>query len=140
MPNVRRLLPVLFLSLLFAGCGSLSSMQIFKDKKKQDTLTKTLNSYEMTMRWGELPQIYTFLEPDLVRQAVRQDNLNNIRVTSYEVVKGPAGISETQVLQTVNIHYIFNDRQIQKTLVDNQEWTYNEENKEWRRTNSIPNF
>jgi hypothetical protein len=140
MLNVRRLLPALFLTLLFAGCQSLSPMNIFKDKRKQDTLTKTLHSYELTVRWGELAQIYSFLEPDLARQTTRQENLTNIRVTSYEAIKGPAGISETQVLQTVKILYIYNDRQIQKTLIDNQEWTYYEENKEWRRTNPIPKF
>jgi hypothetical protein len=140
MLNVRRLFLVTTLALLFTGCESLSPIKAFKDKDKQDSLTKTLHSYELTVRWGDMVQMYTFLEPDLASKTTQQENLNNIRVTSYDVVKGPAGISETQVLQTVKINYIHNDRQIQKTIVDNQEWIYHVENKEWRRTNPIPKF
>jgi hypothetical protein len=140
MPNFRRIFPVLVFVLLTTGCQSLSPIKVFKDKSKQDTLSKTLHSYELTVRWGELAQVYSFLEPDLARQTTRQDNLSNIRVTSYEVLKGPAGVSQTQVLQTVKILYIYNDRQVQKTMVDNQEWTYYEDNEEWRRTNPIPRF
>ncbi len=138
MLNVRRVFLVMALALLFTGCESLSPMKAFKDKSKQDSLTKTLHSYELTVRWGDLAQMYTFLEPDLARNTERQENLKNIRVTSYETIKGPAGISGTQVLQTVQILYLYEDRQIQKTLTDNQEWTYYPENKEWRRTNPIP--
>jgi PBP1b-binding outer membrane lipoprotein LpoB len=138
MLNVRRLFLVAALALLFTGCESLSPIKAFKDKDKQDSLTKTLHSYELTVRWGDMVQMYTFLEPDLASKTIQQENLNNIRVTSYDVMKGPASISTTQVLQTVKINYIYNDRQIQKTIVDNQEWTYYVENKEWRRTNPIP--
>lgn len=139
MLNVRRVFLVMSLALFFAGCES-SPIKAFKDKDKQDTLTKTLHSYELTVRWGDMVQMYTFLEPDLASKTTQQENLNNIRVTSYDVVKGPANISTTQVLQTVKIDYIYNDRQVQKAIVDNQEWTYYVENKEWRRTNPIPKF
>ncbi len=140
MLTVRRVFLVLILALSFTGCESLSPIQAFKDKDKQDSLTKTLHSYELTVRWGELGQIYAFLHPDLAKEAKIQDNLGNIRVTSYEAIRGPIATSEFQAIQAVKILYIFNDRQIEKTMIDNQEWTYNAEKDEWRRTNPIPKF
>ena len=140
MQKARSVFLIIILALLFTGCESLSPIQAFKDKDKQDSMTKTLHSYELTVRWGELGQIYSFLHPDLAKESKIQDGLNNIRVTSYEVIKGPAAVSSFQVMQTVKILYIYDDRQIQKTLIDNQEWTYNEEKEEWRRTNFIPKF
>jgi hypothetical protein len=92
------------------------------------------------VRWGELSQIYTYLEPELAKKAERQSNLDNIRVTGYEVIKGPSAVSENEAMQTVKIQYIYNDRQVQKTLLDTQEWTYNAEKREWRRTSPIPKF
>ncbi len=135
---VRRVFLVIAISFLFTGCVSLP--QAFKNKDMQDSLNKTLKSYELTVRWGELSQIYSFLEPELAKTAQIQDNLQNVRTTSYEVIKGPSGTSENQAMQSVRILYIFNDRQIQKTLIDHQEWTYNAEKREWRRTNPIPKF
>jgi hypothetical protein len=140
MQNVRRVLLVSVLTLLFAGCESLSPIKAFKDKDKQDSLTKVLHSYELTVRWGELSQIYSYLTPEMVKKAEIQTNLNNIRVTSYEAIKGPIATAENKAMQTVKINFIYNDRQIQKTLIDTQEWTYETDNKEWRRTNSIPKF
>ncbi len=131
---------IITLALLLTGCQSFSPIKAFKDKDKQDTLTQALHSYELTVRWGELSQIYSFLHPDLAKETSIQNNLDNVRVTSYETIKGPTGVSEYQAMQTVRILYIYDDRQIQKTMIDNQEWTYNEDKRQWRRTNTIPKF
>jgi hypothetical protein len=139
MLNIRSAFLVMALALLFAGCES-SPIKAFKDKDKADNLTKTLHSYELTVRWGDLTQIYSFLEPEMARTTVRQEGLSNIRVTSYDAIKGPAGTGENDATQTVKIEYIFNDRQIQKSLIDTQTWTYNPDKQEWRRTNPIPQF
>jgi hypothetical protein len=140
MLNVQRAFLLSFLVLLFAGCESFSPIKPFKDKDKQDTLTKALHSYELTVRWGELGQIYSYLDPELAKKAEIQTNLNNIRVTSYDAIKGPAATAENEAMQTVKIDFIYNDRQVQKTIIDTQEWTYNPDKREWRRTNPIPKF
>jgi hypothetical protein len=137
---IKRVFLAITIAILFTGCESFSPIKAFKDKDMQDSLTKTLHSYELTTRWGELSQIYSFLEPELAKKSTIQGGLENIRVTSYEVIKGPIGSSKYQAIQSVKILYIYNDRQIQKTMIDNQEWDYNEEKKEWRRTNPIPKF
>jgi hypothetical protein len=137
MPTTRNMLLVMTLTLLVAGCNTLS---LFKSKDMQDSLDKTLHSYELTVRWGELSQIYLFLEPELAKQTVQQENLDGIRVTSYDVVRGPKRTGENQAIQSVRISYIYRDRQVEKTIIDNQIWAYNAEKNEWRRNNPIPKF
>lgn len=137
MRIVKNLSLALALTLFVTGCNTLA---LFKTKDMQDSLDKTLHTYELTVRWGDLSQIYFFLEPELEKQTKKQENLNEIRVTSYDVVKGPSRSGENDAMQSVQIRYIYQDRQIEKTMIDHQQWTYYEDKKEWRRTNQIPKF
>jgi hypothetical protein len=137
MRTVRNISLVVAIALLFTGC------QTIKQKDMQDTLSRVLHNYELTTRWGKLSQVYSFLTPELAAQAKIQDNLNNVRVTSYEVVQRPASIasnSDEEVMQSVHIRYIYSDRQVEKDLIDHQQWKYNEDKREWRRNNPIPSF
>ena len=137
MRTVRNISLLFTLTLLFTGC------QTIKQKDMQDTLSKVLHSYELTTRWGKLSQIYSFLTPELAKQAKIQESIDNIRVTSYEVVKRPASIAsnaDEEVMQSVHIRYIYSDRQVEKDLVDYQQWKYNADKREWRRNNQIPRF
>ncbi len=136
MQTVRNIYLVVAITLLLTGC------QTLKDKDMQDTLSKVLHSYELTARWGKLEQIYSFLLPELAKEAKIQEDINNIRVTHYEVVKRPASVAENNevMMQNVHIRYIYIDRQVEKEMVDNQEWTYDDDRREWRRSNPIPIF
>ena len=137
MRTARNISLLLALTLLVSGCNTLG---IFKTKDMQDTLNQTLHTYELTVRWGELSQIYSFLEPELAKQTEIQENLSGIRVTSYDVIKKPSSSGENEAMQSVKIRYIYRDRQVEKTIPDHQEWTYNGEKREWRRSNPIPKF
>ncbi len=136
MQTVRNIYLVVAITLLLTGC------QTIKDKDMQDTLSKVLHSYELTARWGKLEQIYSFLLPELAKEAKIQEDINNIRVTHYEVVKRPASVADNNevMMQNVHIRYIYIDRQVEKEMVDNQEWTYDDDRREWRRSNPIPIF
>ncbi len=137
MRTIRNISLLIFLTLLFTGC------QTLKQKDMQDTLSKVLHSYELTTRWGKLSQIYAFLTPELAKEAKIQADIDNIRVTSYEVVKRPASITSNNdelMMQSVHIRYIYSDRQVEKDMVDHQQWIYNEDRREWRRNNPIPKF
>ncbi len=136
MRTVRNIYLVVAITLLLTGC------QTIKDKDMQDTLSKVLHSYELTARWGKLEQIYSFLLPELAKEAKIQEDINNIRVTHYEVVKRPASVADNNevMMQNVHIRYIYIDRQVEKEIVDNQEWTYDDDRREWRRSNPIPIF
>jgi len=134
MRKLRNISLIVVIALLFTGC------QTIKKKDMQDTLSKVLHSYELTTRWGELSQIYSFLLPEMAKQAQIQEDIDNIRVTHYEVIKRPGSDSGEEVMQSVLIRYIYIDRQVEKSLVDHQQWQYNDDAREWRRSNPIPRF
>lgn len=100
-----------------------------------------LKQYAHEVRWGELDALSSYLAPDLIdeQDPVAKD-IANIRVTSYEVLTNPRPADEHQIVQTVKIEYLFRDRQVVYSLVDQQKWEFNPEDNSWIRINHIPVF
>jgi hypothetical protein len=93
------------------------------------------------VRWGQLEALPSYLKPELIAdQADIAKDPQNIRVTNYEVLRNPLPGEENQISQTVRIEYLFRDRQVVKTLIDQQLWEYFPEAKDWQRANPIPVF
>jgi hypothetical protein len=130
----RALLPLLAL-LLLSGCLSLQEREMNKQ------LEKTLHNYEMTLRWGYLQNLGDFLAPDVQQAApLTAEELKNIRITGYEVMRTPVYFDSERVVQTVAIRYVFEDRQVEKQLLDQQIWSYDPEKERWNRANPIPSL
>ncbi len=130
----RALLPLLAL-LLLSGCLSL------QEREMKKRLEKTLHDYEMTLRWGYLQNLGDFLDPEVPQTApLSPEELKNIRITGYEVMRSPVYIDPERVVQTVQIRYVFEDRQVEKQLLDQQLWSYDPEKERWNRANAIPNL
>ncbi len=121
-------------ALVLGGCQSLG------DKKKSDALTLALRAYENTLRWGEIEQAYDFLQPEKAKVAQIPAGLDNIRLTNYEVINPPTPLGENSITQTVLIHYIEQDRQMEKKLTDQQVWEYDPETERWYLISKVPEF
>ncbi|MCB1869022.1 MAG: hypothetical protein KDI43_10950 [Gammaproteobacteria bacterium] len=130
----RLLLPLALLLLSVGGCQSLQSRQ------SNIELEKILSSYQTTVRWSSPEQAYLFLQPERYAKESLPSGLDNIRVTSYEVIRPPIALSEGVVNQTAKISYVLTDRQIERTLMDEQIWEYQAEEKIWYRINPIPEY
>lgn len=123
---------LVLLSLLLSGCDSMPLTPA------QEKLRTTLRSYEVTLRWTNIADAYKYLIPELAEQALPPADIGNIKITDYEVVSPPT-IVGNRARQQVRIRYIFQDRQLVKEVLDNQEWLDHPE-AGWRRSNPIPNF
>ena len=121
-------------ALLLAACQTLP---ISESEKK---LRYTLKVYEDVVRWGSLSKVYALTQPEPGVMVDVPAGLDNIRVTSYETVSGPDQLAEDQWTQTVSIEYVLTDRQIVKTLLDNQLWRLSVATGGWYRENPIPPF
>jgi len=99
-----------------------------------------LELYAKTARWGALENLYGFLSPEESAKVIFPDNLDNIRVTNYQVRIPPMMLDEHKVSQTVTIEYLFHDTQVIKTMSDHQVWEYNPETEKWFRANPVPEF
>jgi hypothetical protein len=122
------------LTLLLAGCQSMGEIKAGK------ALKSALHTYNMTLRWGRIENAYAMLQPELLAKTTIPDSFDNIRVTGYEVITGPTTLSETSSTQTVIISFVFRDRQIERQIMDQQLWEYDQENDNWLRANPIPEF
>ena len=49
-------------------------------------------------------------------------------------------LDENKVSRKVRIEYVLRDRQVVKTLIDNQIWEYDSEIDQWFRVNPPPEF
>lgn len=134
--NAMRVAAILAALALLTGCKTLNLMQ----DKKEETLQNRLKAYQSTVRWGYPGQAYNFLRKDIAAATPLPGNLNNVSVTEYKVIRPPAQVSENQATQTAVIGYIFDDRQVEKTLHDRQLWEYEPETKTWFRVNPIPEY
>jgi len=128
------------LLLMIAGGLLLTGCKSIKESKEGHHMQARLKLYGKTARWGALENLYGFLTPEESVKVVFPDNLNNIRVTDYQVRIPPMVLEEHKMSQTVTIEYLFTDTQVIRTLSDNQIWEYDEESKDWFRANPIPEF
>ncbi|WP_456406429.1 hypothetical protein [Thiolapillus sp.] len=122
--------------LLLGGCGTVSKA------RKNQSMKMRLAEYAHEVRWGSLEALPSYLAPDLIdtQDEIARDPAN-IRVTGYEVLRNPMpAADENQISQTVKIEYLFRDRQVVRSLVDQQQWEFNPENNDWVRINPIPVF
>jgi hypothetical protein len=63
-----------------------------------------------------------------------------VKVTKVRRLTPVVPINETSVTLTISIDYVYEDEQVERTLVDEQVWAQQYEGGEWFRTNSIPRF
>lgn len=120
---------------LLAGCNTLLTQ-----KESEKSLMETLKAYEATMRWGYPGQAYNFLRKDLAEKTEIPATLQNIRITGYKVISSPVKSDENLASQVVVIGYVFDDRQVERSLTDRQLWEYDKEKKSWHRINPIPDL
>lgn len=132
--TINTILGLLVISLLLAGCQSLSK------RKENQLLTQTLRSYESTIRWDDLRKAYSFLKPEQAAKTEIPEGLDNIRVTGYEVISAPVALSDGNVIQAVLIQYVRKDTQMEKSINDQQLWEYDEEKLRWFLISKVPNF
>ena len=131
-------LSFLLLLLAVTGCETVNTI---KEKQLGVELEEYLKQYQGTVRWGRMEDAYGFLKPEIARQVRIPKGLENFRVTQYRVIKPPTFRSKTTATQTIAISYILLDRQIERTLIDDQVWQReNEQAKAWYRINPIPEF
>ena len=134
MNRLALLVPLLLTLVLTAGCQSI------ENKKIENNLTTTLSAYHTAVRWGYPGEAYNFLDPAIEADPADDPVLNMVRVTRYKVLRPAVEVAKNQMIQTVAIQYIYTDRQIQKSMIDNQLWHYNEDVKKWLRANPIPKY
>jgi len=132
---MRRLIPLILLSLLFTGCSTVS------DKHKAMTLNTTIRAYESTIRWADFDTASGFIDRDKVEDpGPDPEVLKGIKVTSYQSTIVNVSEDGTEAEVIASIRY-YNDRRMSVVdLTDHQVWHYDEELKRWFLEVPLPAF
>ena len=129
-----RLLPIVSLVLALSACVSSGA--------REDELTITVRAYESTIRWGKIAAAYDFLLPDIAATAEVPKGLDEIKVTGYDRLTGlmPTDEDRKRFRTSASIRYVHVDRQVERSITDQQVWEWDDEAKRWWRANPIPAF
>ena len=135
MPNtLQRLLAVLLaLALVAAAC---SSNQVEKSR------SEALKQYETIIRWSQWDAAADFIAPEYLAEhpitRLEMDRLRLFRVTAYTIRSTGVYDEGMTVRQVVEIK-MFNTKQgVERSIIDNQEWRYNEERQRWLLHSGLP--
>lgn len=129
-----RLLPIVSLVLALSACVSSGA--------REDELTITVRAYESTIRWGKIAAAYDFLLPDIAATAEVPKGLDEIKVTGYDRLTGlmPTDEDRKRFRTSASIRYVHVDRQVERSITDQQVWEWDDDAKRWWRANPIPAF
>lgn len=97
-------------------------------------------AFEDVVRWGALQNMYLFEKVDPDKPVQLPEDLDNVRVTSYELASPLSKVSEHRWTQTAVIDFVLTDRQIVRQLIDHQVWVSDDEGKSWYRQTPVPQF
>ena len=129
-----RSIALLLVVAIVTGCASITS------GARTERFDKTALAYERALRWSDFRTAFALTGnidapvPDLQR-------LENIRVTSYDVVGAPqVNADASRVVQLVEIRYVSLRNMAERVLADRQTWSYVEKDQRWKLDSAFPAF
>ena len=133
MKLILRTIVILGLSALITACP--------KTKEESD-LSDTLLQYDTVLRWAQWDAAVDFLAPDyLEEQPVTRldlDRLRLFRVTQYMVRSAVPFDNGKGLIQVVEIKMFNKNQARERTVIDEQEWKYDEEMERWLLYSGLP--
>ena len=135
MPGIRVLSPSLALiAVLLVACATASGI----DKSRADALEQ----YEALIRWSEWDGAINFLAPEYVQEhPITQldiERLRLFRVTAYTVRATQIYDEGRTMTQTVEIRLFNKSQAVEKSIVDQQLWRYDERAETWLLHSGLP--
>ena len=117
-----------------AGCATTKKGEI-------KLLESTLRAHGSTMRWGQIDQALAYMDPKFLEKhkptELELERWRQVRVAGYR--EQPFVLTdETHAVQVVEVEVINNHTQAVRSVVDRQEWRFDEENERWLLTTGLP--
>ena len=137
MKQLQVLLAILVMSALIGGLGGCRSNPMRDVPEELDSRVRT---FEDIVRWRPLQKMYAFQKFEADQSIEVQEGLDNVRVTSYQIVEPLNAIDPMHWRQAAEIRYVLTDRQVVRQLIDFQVWESEDEGKSWFRTTPVPVF
>jgi len=108
----------------------------------EKSMGETFKQYETIIRWSQWDAAADFISLEYMAEhpisRLDMDRLRLFRVTSYTLRS--AGVFDEGLTsrQTVEIKMFNSQQAVERTVIDEQEWRYNEERKRWLLHSGLP--
>jgi len=133
--NANRLLALL-ITLAFLTLAACTSNQVDK------TRGEAFKQYETIIRWSQWDAAADFIAPEYLEEhpitRLDMERLRLFRVTAYNIRSTGVYDEGMTARQVVEIRLFNNHQAKERTIIDEQEWRYNEEAKRWLLHSGLP--
>ena len=134
MQFIRQSLMLLILSAtVLAAC---SSNQVDKSR------SEAFKQYETIIRWSQWDAAADFIAPEYQAEhpitRLEMERLRLFRVTAYTIRSTGIYDEGMTARQVVEIRLFNTHQAVERTIIDEQEWRYNEESKRWQLHSGLP--
>ena len=134
MHPLQKFVSVLVLATL--ALASCSSNQVDKSRGE------AFKQYETIIRWSQWDAAADFIAPEYLEEhpisRLDMDRLRLFKVTSYTVRSAAVFDEGMTARQEVEIKLFNANQAVERTILDQQEWRYNEEAKRWLLHSGLP--
>lgn len=128
--------PALLLALVIFSLASCSSNQVDKSRGE------AFKQYETIIRWSQWDAAADFVSPEYLEEhpisRLELDRLRLFRVTSYTLRSTGVYDEGMTARQVVEIKMFNNQQAVERTIIDEQEWRYDEERERWLLHSGLP--
>ena len=126
----------LLLTLFVLTLTACSSNQVDKSR------SEAFKQYETIIRWSQWDAAADFISPEYQQEnpisRLDMDRLRLFRVTAYTVRSTGVFDEGMTARQVVEIRMFNNHQAVERTVLDEQEWRYDEERKRWFLHSGLP--
>lgn len=103
---------------------------------------EALKQYETIVRWSQWDAAADFVAPEYIEEhpisRLDMDRLRLFRVTTYTVRSTGVYDEGMTVRQVVEIKMFNTHQNVERTIIDEQEWRFNETTKRWQLHSGLP--
>lgn len=122
-----------FVILVLAGCPATG---IEKER------SEAFKQYETIVRWSEWDAAADFISPEYQQEhpitRLEMDRLRLFRVTAYTLRSTGVYDEGMTARQTVEIKMFNKHKSVERIIIDEQEWRYNEDAERWMLHSGLP--
>jgi len=126
---------------LVAFCLGLTGCAGMESRKRLEALELSQTTYNSALRWGRYEDAAEYRVPRFKPPSpLDLDQLDHIRVVSYDILGQEVNENQTEAVLTVAIQYYRDDVWTVKSIRNRQLWWYDETQKRWFLDGDLPIF
>ena len=133
--NSRSTLLFMLTALLFIGCASSPS-------NLEKSRSEALKQYEALIRWSEWDGAVNHIAPEYLEEnpisRLDLDRLRLFKVTAYTIRSTQVYDEGLTVTQAVEIRLFHKSQAVERSIMDQQVWRYDEERETWLLHSGLP--